>query len=1589
MDCLLTYKDKTYTHDEFFKYIDENSQEFKAKEAQYQLKGTESSKASPETVKVVKEFLERQGFKIETFKDILDSQGNKIDANAVTNIMSKLVGVVEGKEAASLPEEAMHVVTRILKDKNPELFKEMMNKISSYNLFADVMADYRDNKAYQFEDGKPNVPKLKEEAVGKVLAEYVIKEAENQATEKPELIQRTQTWWGRIKEYLSALFTREHFDPFKKVAKDFLEGATDGPIKGDNEGAFYQQRGNIGKKVFDAIKGESRVIKTTDENGNSRYDAIKDNGEKVKVSKRVTDYSKEIYDKAFRNKELTEKEKTDFEVDRDSGTRLHNYNDDILGRYIDKDNGLRRDKPLDKTLVTTGEEPIYSQLEDYLKSTLDRFPKDTRFIFEQPLYQAGRGPGKGDLAGTIDFLALTPQGTAYNLDWKFMNSVGKSDVSPLTQKVHKTQMGHYGNMLRDYGVKDIRESFTIPIKMVYKDVEGKKILSDITLGDTNYKNIKDNSLVPVPSQQTQVGLEGVENKKLNGFITQLYQLGENLSRETVKGKDWELKNKQINNLNNAIRSLIVKGDITDTITFAKDFIDRKYNRIQSLHILTEEELINLSESEKSSIGMELASYKDMIKVYSDLPSTLLEYLKEIPKEDLHKVKDTVNSISARANHLNKLISDPVTNTGLEQRLADVIGRKVGVYNLLSPEIPIDSIQKGFTSMSSARIKSLQALQPIITGALTKARLIWKDNLNSYTEREKNLSQYLDSSQGREKLNKLLFKYKNNEWTPDLISKFSKDFYNKLDIHQKVGTAASKDAILSIIDREAYTKNYEERLANFIEDANTRVYDPYREFNEEGKKHDNELREKAIEDFKSKYDLDRLSSFSKANAYLKRFPNEEQHSAEYKELSKDPYVLELYNRIHELNYKAHDIGMLGTYWSTFFPQIRKGFVESIAFGGDLKSAWQSVKSGFISEAGDRGYIDPTTGEPQRKISAKYIYDLVDVVKELDGTETRSYKGVSSNIMKVLKLYEGEILKYEALSNIEGHIKLMENVEASKKVLVEEKGKLIKDDLGNYRTSSDNSRHIEYLRKALDYGVYGITTSDKDMGFNFTENGENKFFSVPKALSTIGASLSLKSLGANPLSALSNLFGGFTNSLINTGRFSTKKDHIEGMQKITSGKIWGKEESKLIKLLEHFVPFTEDLSKEIHEKGHVTSWEKFMDPNNLYFMMKASDTAVQGANAHAIFKNSMIEGNNIINIREYARTKFGYDNLYKRGITTEQRNVIIKNIEQEVKTLQDTRNLYNDPNVSFTDKGVVIKGIERGSSAEINLVRKIQQLTRDCLGNRTPEENSQFNMGIFGSAAMQFKNWIPRMVQKRTGKFAYTPGSENYEEGRIRMLGLALTGNITEKLSGLKALLGHATNFGGTDALIEIARKDYQTKIAKQRSIEQVGEGESMFEKTVTEAQYIDNYLVSVKTQIREMAAALSLFTLFATANAHNTQDDDYETKGMWKYTVKALDKFSNELGFFYSPNSAKSLIGQGGLPIFSYLTDLEQFMLHGGKEIWYDVSGDEESAEKNKVMKYPIRNTPLINQASTIMSYIDQDYAKSIGVVPQGDNIINR
>lgn len=175
------------------------------------------STASPDTIKKVNNFLSRIGVDVKKMAEI-KVNGKRLGVNGLADPVQNLIQVIEDKEDVALTEEAAHMAVELLEQQGSPLFDQMLKQIDRYQLFRDVMSEYRD--VHKGPDGKPDIRKIKKEAMAKLMVEHIIALNEG-VTEKPELMVKAQSWWKSVLEFLQGLFSKAP-NPFREVSAQVL-----------------------------------------------------------------------------------------------------------------------------------------------------------------------------------------------------------------------------------------------------------------------------------------------------------------------------------------------------------------------------------------------------------------------------------------------------------------------------------------------------------------------------------------------------------------------------------------------------------------------------------------------------------------------------------------------------------------------------------------------------------------------------------------------------------------------------------------------------------------------------------------------------------------------------------------------------------------------------------------------------------------------------------------------------------------------------------------------------------------------------------------------------------------------------------------------------------------------------------------------------------------------------------------------------------------------------------------------------------------------------------------------------------------------
>jgi hypothetical protein len=1516
--------------------------------------------ASPQTIALIKDFLKRAGVDIKVLQQI-QVNGVKKDATGAALLMQRLIQVVEGKEVEALPEEAMHFAVAIIKQTNPALYRKLLNEINNYRILKDVFATYGQDPDYQI-NGKPDVLKLKEEAIAKVLAQVLINKNEG-SMETAEKVASVESWWQQIVEWFKNLFAKNGFD---QLAIDIMSGKEIGTaedIREAEDTILFQK--NPQQIVFDRIKEIASKIE-------KKNDGYYIDGKKI--NRRVTDLVKDWYTRRFNDKDLTKSEfaKAVDDLKREKGTAGHADLENIFKVFIDE-NGYLRETPLDDSTYVSQINPnnkdMYNLLKENMRVRLNSFPQGTRFMSEVTVYDAKRG-----LAGTIDFLAITPTGETSVLDWKFMDlNVDKyllqgrrPDVPWYKVNAWRTQMEQYKLMLQNvYGIKPekFKQTRMIPIQTTYSQGNAKlnlmpQLLS-IKIGDVDVKNIEDDYLLPV-------GLEGEKtgNKKIDALIEKLNAVYQKFADKKVLPSERLSKAEQLNELFTAIRQLQIKGNLKPLLRQSK-ILNKQIEKTIEIYKtkFAGQDPSQFSQKEINDFAEELQTAQDALNTYVSLDVDLSSlFTGKLSEEDAKLEADLVKT-SNDARKLQLSLSDI-----LDDYTSEIIAKSEGVEGLLSPEKIVKGITSWFSSTATIQLKGIELLYKKANKAFGFAGFdTQQENRKLLTLKDAYDKWAASKSLTKKNYFDIIKKKDKNE----LINEFNSEFYSTLK-------SKIQDKDSQWVRDNINVAEYNVFLKEKLEEELTRVDNKHRVGTEA---------EIANEIKREKDQAKALYNTSTTDSpgwllydFVKLFPKREAwESNEWKTLNKpeNKPALDFYNYIREKNEMYRELGYIGRAEArVFLPFVRKGLVEKLITGGNTKFGEQFFRDISIDE-GDIGYgkIDPLTGK------------VVDTIPKYFTSEVEG--DLSTDLFRNMSLYNEAAIRYQYISEIEDQVRAIVAVERNKKAIATSRfGRTeYKDGVLQYTpNNNENTKLVEDMMKAIIYGQKFIESEtfdqllgkignwggvlNKKLGTNiFPDNLSGRQLSVNKIINQLNNSFQLTALGFNVLSASSNFFGGNAQSIINAGKYYTRTDYASAEAMLFINKMAGVADvKKMIGALDYFLPLTENYNRDVANSLSLSKLNQQNIQDTLMYLMRKSDRAVQTANFYAFLKNTIVQDGEVINAREFLRAQPKYADRYAG--TVEQRKALDEQFEADVKKLVEEKGVLKVGQI--VDNEFVIPGVDRKSDSVIKLRRTVQQLTKDALGNLSEDDLRKINMNIYGKSFMVFKNWIPRLVDVRLGNIKYNSATDAYEWGRMRMIFRILSEDLLGSLGNLRnSLIANEKGVAFMRELFEKKKADYEKDTGKTLNM--------------TETEFLDLVRSNIRNQVYDVIFLTTMFILVAGLKANMPDDDeDPAVKAQYRFVVKMFDKFKDELSYFYDPTSAFDLISKGTFPAIGLVENFIKGTKNFFIENWALATGDEELAEDTKVIKYWLKTFPFTNQMAGYLPMFYPDLAKDLGLRVQSN-----
>jgi hypothetical protein len=1543
---------------------------------------TVSSTASPKTLAIIKDFIKRIGVDINGMKEIVVN-GVKQDANGAALIMQNLIQVVEGTEGVSLSEEAMHFAVEIIKQTNPKLYKTLLKEINNYDLYKQVLADYGTDPNYQGADGKPDILKLKEEAIAKVLVETIIKKNEG-STEKPELLAKTQSFWSSMVEWFKGLFMKSGFD---RAAMDIISGKEIGTVADirAEEGRVFLQKSRQ-QSAIDKIKEiDSRLTKKEVEIDGEKQDRYFLDGI-TQIARRVSDEIKDWYSRRFRGGEIlkSQEAKAIDDLKMEKGTAGHadyeyllrGLNDGRGGILVDE-NGYLRDVPLDDSSYVPQMDPtdpnrnIYETLKANLLERLKSLDKTdsegnrTVFLAEMQIFDP-----KTNKAGTIDLMAITPEGRVNLLDWKFMAiSDAYEDVPWYKVAAWKNQMDQYKTMLINaYGIKEEQFDQTrmIPIKAKYSEGDIKqRILPEligVEIGAVDPKDITDDYLVPVGLEEERTGNDDVDAllKKLNADYRKL-------SEKTVLPSEKKSKAEQLNALFTAIRQLQMRQNLKPLLEQAKVFNSSIKNLMERYEKNWKgNDPKSFSEEEVNAFVKEILDAEKALSTYTTLDVDLADLFEEDVDADLENdLTKTVKIARSLENKLDRMKTSFVK---------DFIGKAEEVEDVTKVEKTISGLAKWWSDTATIQLNSAKILFRKANRALTFSAM---DTVDQSKKLQTIKDKYDAWAKGKGLSGKNYFNILKKKGTNELIDEFQGEFYKELQ--KRIN---SKDPnLFGWVKDNINISEYNAFLKEEIASEKKRIIEKYKD-REQSDANDVKMNAELNK-------VDRMYNTSTKDGagwfqyeLIKKFPKEKWQTAEWKELHapQNQAALDFYNYIRERNEYYRSIGYLGRGEDrTFLPWVRKSLVEKIVMGGNISIGEQFLKSISMSE-GDVGFgkIDPHTGRP------------IDTIPKYFTTELQ--EEASEDLFKNMALYNEMAIKFKYLSEIEDQALALIDLERNKETIRTSIFARTQYKNGKVEVSPDNSKNAELIESMVKGIIYGQKYLQNDsfdqalatfgkfgekvntkLGFKlFPEGLEGRQVSLNKSIDTLNRMYQTKVMGLNLLSASSNLFGGTAQSIINSGKYFTKSDYLATEAWINSKMIGlgnADFQKKAVGALDYFLPLTENYNRELAKKLSLSTLNQENIQDAMFILMRQSDKHVQTVNFFSFLKNSIVQDGEVVNVREYLKKTPEYANFYEG--TTEQRKAREAKFEEDVKKLVEEKGVLKLGQI--VDNEFVIPGVERKSESVVALRRKIQQISKDALGNMTDDSRRLIDMNIYGNSFMMFKRWIPRLVDVRAGDLKYNSASDAYEWGRMRTVYSMLSLDLIKSVKRLSNTLS------GNEEGVKYMREMWEKK--KEEYERETGKTLNM-----TESEFMDLVRRNVKSQINDTMFFLTMIGLVLALKANAPDDEeDPMIKNQYKFMMRAADKLKDEIAYFYNPANLLQLVSGGLFPSIGLLTNFGKLLGNFMEEVFGLVLKNEEWVESAKPTKYLMKQFPVSNQIVQYLPMFVPEVAKDLGIKAQSQS----
>jgi hypothetical protein len=1487
------------------------------------VEATVEQEVKPEDLRTkIVRFLEGIGVAIQSVNEIRDAQGNIVkDAAAKASMLNKIVQVVDGLESLdTLPEEAAHFFVEMLGPGNT-LYKEMFSRITGYKVYAQTVEQYKNRPEYRNADGTVNFDKIKKEAIGKVISQHILQMQNGEETQ--ERVSFLMGWWNKLWDFVTDIFNRSEENPFETAAEAILSNDSrnlDTEIELDEE--YYQLADPVQGLKLDQANIE--LDNSIDPRTNQKRHTYKYKGEDAKGSVTST-YVDKWLKKIFRSDQRSDRQKL-FDLNKaEFGDIIHEQIDRIVESWTN-DDGTKKDAqgPIEVILPKA----VYTKLNTYIQSVMAQYEMGTVFLSEVKVFDQ-----KARIGGSIDLLVIPPNGVVDIYDWK-SQEIGRvqTDLKTYKETMYRIQLENYRKILQlQYGFQNFGKIRSIPMRTRFNIKNGKiDTIKELEVGNIDPSLIPDDKsyLLPVTLRTESTG-----NNQLDDLIEKLNGIYDKIDKTRYTKDELYKKKEELGQLRLAIRDLQLKN---------------KIDRLVELGLLEYKKYAEMLDS-KTLKGKELQDAVKILEVFSE-SGVLLYNLRQQYADSAKKSKkkgavaeyeELDKRFLSMTSKVSKLISDlEVYN----EEQVDQLAKKNGISNVLDEEAPVSFYRGLFSALSNIPQKSFRLFSKLLRVSQNNRDAKFDSTAAKMVLLKKRFLTWATAKglSGDKAMELLLQIDEKGNWNGNFLSKYKSEF-----------ATLKKQAILSgntkwIINNMNFDKG-------MYEAAEQRTIETFKSVNYALEEAVNDkIIAKKIKEWQLNYRVvnDNGSINTKAllnpeNYYLK--PTDQYLTEKWLSLQKpeNKPLLDVYDFFQTLTSEAEELGMLDRKSKNFIPSMYKSKVDQIVFG-DVKNIF-STKGIFENLQVDAGNtytpeIDPTDGSVIDRIP---VYFTTDIGVKNEETGEVDYSKKSRDLFKVFTLWSSHMYNYEAMQNLEDSAQMLLEVERNKRSLVTDQFGNVKIENGKAKSADNNDRNAKIFEEFVNFYIY-----DR-LGGKFNDVSIpilGKEYSLLKSVQAAMRFFSLKTLALNPLSGTAQFVGGTGNALFmaQKGIYFTNRLWARAMQTTASSK-------KAWAALKFMNVLGEGNTGIMVEELSLSATSRVLKDENFYLFMRMGDKAVQYPVAIAMMMEHMVVDGKIVDIQQFVKAKYNYNNEFY-NLSSADRKAMMKKIDQEVGELQEKESIYVK-GVVDKDGEFSIPGVEKASETFSDFRNKIKGVNKRIVGNQSRDDINNIRTTLFGQALMQFRSWMPEMIEERFEGLKYDDELQNWTYGKFHSFFGHVFSKKLPKL--LKAVM---TGFG--DDAVTLAKDKYQEL---KRDAYEKGE-----DFTVTEGEFIDIHIGNLRSMVAEIMT-LSAFA-GSVLSIVSGDDENRKNKGIRQYMARALKKYYNEFAFYYNPIEFTRLT-KSPLPVISLAEDMFRFVGAVTKEAGGQIIGDEDWTESAKPLKYFTKMVPVAKEAMVIFATFDEDFRK--------------